>query len=725
MAALPNHISTRDLAALLRITERAVRLRADRGQWPRVYMRGQGGHSYHYLTAGLSAEIRATMLKHIDTAPSHPAANAGRACALNLHRQITEADKANRQAKEAGLAAFNLLPPARKQQALAREQILKARDAFIIAADLPKKQGSKLFVREYGAGTLDLPEWVIKAAGSRKGTPTLSWPTLHRWEKAYAEEGLAGLAGGYKPGRKTALPDHMSKFIEAMLVKFPHATIPHITNGLKARFAGQAMPSSAAVRRFVKTWKQKNANLYLYLTNPDAWKNKHLAAFGKADEIITRLNQLWEFDSTPGDIMLTDGRHTLIGVIDVYSRRAKIHVSPTSKSAAVAALTRKALLDWGVPETAKTDNGADYVSEHLVRVFESLEIHQHLCTAFSPEEKPHIERFFGTLARDLVELLPGYIGHSVAERKAIEARRSFAQRLMRCGDDPVEINMTADQLQQILDRWCHAVYHQNPHNSLGGKTPAQTAREWTAPIRRISDPRTLDILLSPAPDNHGLRTIQKKGVKIDNAWFVAPELAPLIGEQVFVLLDATDYGTIYVFTLESDDSRTYLCTAVNPERTGHDRAQIAARAKAVQKQFISEGSKQLKKAARQAAVAAIGTEILEYREHQIANIREFPKPDEEHLTDDMGQAARVVDDLHRKALGPQPIEITAEQEASASRLIDMNQARMNSRPLPATAQEKYEQLCDDLRAGMDVSDADLAFMKRHELWLETGERATY
>lgn len=37
-------------------------------------------------------------------------------------------------------------------------------------------------------------------------------------------------------------------------------------------------------------------------------------------------------------------------------------------SAAISALLRRAILDWGVPEAIKTDNGSDYVSNHIVRV---------------------------------------------------------------------------------------------------------------------------------------------------------------------------------------------------------------------------------------------------------------------------------------------------------------------------------------------------------------------
>ena len=161
------------------------------------------------------------------------------------------------------------------------------------------------------------------------------------------------------------------------------------------------------MRRFVAKWRHANKSLIQYVTSFDQWRSNHMIALGKADEPVTRLNQIWEFDSTPGDVMLTDGRYSLIGVIDVYSRRAKLHVTPTSKSAAIAALTRRAILDWGVPETAKTDNGSDYVSAHMVRVFESLGNRTDPVPAFSPGRKTaHRTLFLDRAARHLRTACP-------------------------------------------------------------------------------------------------------------------------------------------------------------------------------------------------------------------------------------------------------------------------------------------------------------------------------
>lgn len=709
-------ITSKSLSDVLGVSERTVQKRAKDCEWAYVCQQSKSGRPSHmYLFSALPDEVQAAAYFRMN---ARPAGQAGIARARELAEQAAMARSAREAALADGLARYAKLPKKRQRLADARMAVLQARDGFVAATDMAKKRATHLFIKEFAAGNVQLPQWVSDAIGPRG----LSWATLYRWERAYQECGLAGLAGRTGKKRGTSLSAEQRSFVEAMLVKFPHATIPHIKNGMAARFDGASIPSDSSIRRFVQRWKRENASLFLYLTNPDAWKNANMLAVGDASESVSRLNQIWEYDSTPGDVMLTDGRHSLIGVIDIYSRRAKLLVSPTSKSAAIAALTRRALMDWGVPESVKTDNGSDYVSKHLVRVFESLQIAQILCTPFSPEQKPHIERFFHTFSHGIVELLPGYIGHSVPDRQAIEARRSFAQRLMSQGDDPVEINMTAEEFQRFCDRWCAAVYEQNPHSSLNGMTPLDMARQWRAPVRRIEDERALDLLLLPAPDNDGIRTIGKKGIKVEGDYFIAPEIGPYVGRQVFCLIDQADYGTIYVYVLQDDGSKTYLCKAVNPLRTGHDRAEIAAKARAVQNRFMAEGRKRLKAAARQAGVDAIGEEILSYRESQRAKMREFPKPSEKYTTPDLEQAALAVEDVRREQMGPQPYGISPDQDTAAGELIDMV-ARRNDRPLPATAQEKYEQLQEDLAAGADLSDAELAFMKRHEMWLENGDEA--
>src|SRR5690606_13911862 len=233
-------------------------------------------------------------------------------------------------------------------------------------------------------------------------------------------------------------------------------------------------------------------------------------AQGSASEHVIGLNQLWEFDSTPADLMLTDGRHTILGVIDVYSRRTSFVVMPTSDSKGVAKVIRRAILNWGVPETAKTDNGADYKSRWIKHVFRGLGIDQQFCPPFQGWKKPHIERVFRTFAHDIAELLPGFIGHNVAERKAIEARKSFSDRLFK-KDQLIDVTMTSADLQQFCNDWLQYEYHARKHECLGC-SPNDMVASYNGSIRTVSDERLLDVLLSePA----GTRTVTKTGIKLN------------------------------------------------------------------------------------------------------------------------------------------------------------------------------------------------------------------
>jgi putative transposase len=129
-------------------------------------------------------------------------------------------------------------------------------------------------------------------------------------------------------------------------------------------------PSYDQVMRFQKTWIAEHRELYLQATNPDAWKNQCMLAYGSCSEDVHGLNDRWEMDATPADWLLldTDGqqkRHTVSVIIDVWSRRMLVVVARTPRTVTHCTALRLALLLWGVPTEILTDNGQDYQSEHI------------------------------------------------------------------------------------------------------------------------------------------------------------------------------------------------------------------------------------------------------------------------------------------------------------------------------------------------------------------------
>jgi len=629
--------------------KRLVHLEAERRAWRRRTVAVRGGQRVEYLVDALPAETRSALC-------GSPA---------KARAALRELDAA--RGRQSSLASLTGASPESQRRVDARLAVVNAFRRFHRESGLSKVAAQYAFCEGYARGELEVEPWV------REEVSRVSPRSLQRWERQLSDEGVSSLAGRYGNRRGSGKVDtqpELRRFVEAMLTQHPHATAKHVHRAARARFASVAgieLPSVRALERWMRRWREEHVELSLAVSNPDAWKSRYMVAYGSASEDVSRLNQRWEMDSTPADVMLSDGRHSIIGVVDVYSRRAKLLVSKTSRATAIAALIRRALLDWGVPESIKTDQGADYTSRHIGRVVTALEIDHLLCEKFAPWLKPHVERFFRTFAHDLVELLPGYIGHDVAERQAIEARRSFADRLMSRGD-VIDVRMSANEFQAICDRWCEAVYHHETHRGLG-KSPFEAAAAWRGRVRRVEDERALDVLLAEAPGD-GARTVRKTGIHIDGLTYMAPELSDLAGQRVRVLYDPHDLGRVYVFGAEG-----FVCVAECPEVTGISRREVAAHARERQRQRVQEARRALKAAARHERVKDVAEEMLAASERRAQNLVSFPQPAERHDTDELAAAAQAVQARDAMDEPPAPAAVDAEAQ---ERVVQM--MREDERP---------------------------------------------
>ena len=342
------------------------------------------------------------------------------------------------------------------------------------------------------------------------------------------------------------------------------------------------LPSVRTIQHWTKQWKEKNKVLWAHLRDPDAARGRYGASVGRADEGVNSLNALWEIDATKADVLLSDGqRHTILGIIDVWSRRMLLHVTRTSPSTAVCTALRRAILAWGVPGAVRCDNGKEFISHHTRTALTDLGIEQKTAPPFQPERKPFIERALGTFSHDLLELLPGFCGHDVSDRQAIRSRRSFSARFGQ--GENAEGRLSPEAFQEFCDKWC-ALYASRPHQGLGGLTPASRASSWIGPVRMIEDEHALDILLSE-PAQGGVRTVHKKGISVGGLWHVAADLGAYIGRRVRIRLDEGDAGKIFVFSTDG----TFLCEAVCPKRAGVSRRQLAQATRKVQGEDAAQG----------------------------------------------------------------------------------------------------------------------------------------
>ncbi len=540
--------------------------------------------------------------------------------------------------------AFTSAGSVQQSKAEARAALVRAADRFRAAQGLPQAASDNAFIGLYQSNRVDVPAWI------REIVPSASIGSLRRWRKRLRRGGLGGLVARHGQHRKgSGLIDRqpaLVDLIKGMLASYPHAGAGHIMQALRARFGendGITLPSPRGLQRWLAAWKAAHPQLHAALVDPDKARSQYLAAVGNASENVSRLNQLWELDSSPGDIILADGqRHALIGVIDVYSRRLKLQVAQSSSTRGIAAVMRRAILDWGVPEAVKTDNGKDYTSRHMTRLLDSLGIEHKICPPFSPEKKPHIERAFGTFTRDLLELLPGFTGHSVAERQGVRNRQGKntnplwgtpKQDLNKPGGTPageykngrpqtVIKSLTPQEFQQFCDRWCDDVYAHNAHGGLNGVTPFARAAQFNGAVRKIENERALDIALMPPPTGSEWRVVGKRGVSVSNGFYIHPELAAFMGRRVRVALDDADFGAIYLF----DEDGQFICRAEDAATLGADRREVAHKTKQKQKEIVNQGLKELRKTAKQVKAQ----EILTVCSSQADGLAAFPSPIETH-----------------------------------------------------------------------------------------------
>jgi len=461
-----------------------------------------------------------------------------------------------------------------------------------------------LFSRAYNLAEIPVSKAV------RDAFPKVSPRSVQRWVTWYEDGNFEALVdrrnGSDKKGKNTfSAQPLLAAYAKKIMLERPGIKTEQLHELLKTAAIDQETgevlfqaPSYTQVYRFQKAWIEENGDLYLQATNPDAFKNSVMLAFGSYSEEVTEYNQRWEMDATPADWLLLDAdgkkrRYTVSVIVNVWCRRMIVVVSRTPKTETHCIALRQALLAWGVPKQIVTDNGADYQSEHFKRVLKALGIDHLTRNPFSPEEKPHVERGIGTLNHSILELLPNFAGHSVADRKAIEARRSFAERLAKKGElvdfaDVMDGSCTGDTLQKSINTWLKGCYEHNEHGGLK-TTPFLRASSWTGDVRRIENERSLDLLLARPAGNNGRRTLQKKGINLDGTWFIAPELASIEMGSQLDLFETEDLGKIVVYY-----RKNFLCIAQAPERTGVSRAEIAVKADLIQKDRLKTARKTIK-----------------------------------------------------------------------------------------------------------------------------------
>lgn len=604
-------------------------------------------------------------------------------------------------------------PPAAAEGRDARMALVAAATKFARDGRLSWATALPAFAELYNARRIETADWI------RDNIPQLSSRSLRRWRAILRKRGSGALAvdrGAARRGKgvlEAAEEGRVKLFCLALMARQPHLSAQHIRAMVADEFPELTPPSIRTFQLRLATWKRTHRVALTHITNPDVYKSCYRAAARGGSNQATRLNELWMIDSSPADVLCVDGRHSLYLAIDVFSRRVTIAITRTPRAAAVGLLMRRAILAWGVPERVKTDNGSDFRAKTTQRLFASLGIEVETAAPFSPEQKGHVERAIGTLQRDLMPLMPGYIGHCVADRKVIEARKAFARRIGDTDERAFCVELNARELQDYCDRWAADRYARRPHEGLKGRTPFDVAAADGGALRMIADVHALDMLLAPVAGKNGLRTVTKSGVRIEHAHYLTPSILP--GQEVLVRMDAADMGRAFLFT---PDGSAYLGEAVCPELAGVDPAAAIAQARAEQKRILDDGAADIRKRMRAIKPRDMADKVLRQSAREAGTLAALPKRNEIYATPALEAAREAARPRAGKTdienVGDTAVAMLARVEAGLSGARSHASAA-NVAPLrtAATEQQRFRYALDLQRAlarNDEISNADAIWL---------------
>jgi transposase InsO family protein len=225
----------------------------------------------------------------------------------------------------------------------------------------------------------------------------LSPHTLYGWRKKFEEEGPAGLEAR-KPGapKGSRMPEETRRAVLMMKVSHPDWGVDRLHDMLLRTEGYQASAGAIAL-----VLKEEG---YVVEDVPTRkHPEKKVRRFERA-----RPNQLWQTDLFTFLLKRENRRVYLVAFLDDHSRFVTgfgLHAS--SSGALVREAFEGAVANYGLPEEVLTDQGPQYYTwrgkSAFTKLLEKRGVKHLVARAKSPTTLGKIERYWGTLWRELVE----------------------------------------------------------------------------------------------------------------------------------------------------------------------------------------------------------------------------------------------------------------------------------------------------------------------------------
>jgi putative transposase len=417
--------------------------------------------------------------------------------------------------------------------------------------------------------------------------------TLYVWRANYKSDGLAGLVDARSERRESGLSaKHADPFLTYVRHLFEHENRRsmrwcHDHAILKAKESHWTPSSYVVTKRYLRALPK--AELILRRDGPKSFNDqcvpniKRVYADLKSNEVWVsdhhQLDVLVKIDERlnagTGEMEPVYGRPWLTVWMDCRSRKIvawTIRVEDPATDVIIATW-RRGVKEWGVPEVAFTDNGADYLAqvftgeskkarqkrlfskrkihvEHdqvkLGGIFAACHVQEHWrAWPFHGQSKP-VERFFRTVCLRFSVEFETYCGSSPDTKPAgLYAHMGESGRLERG---------LAPELSEFIDAfgdWLECDYHQHYHRGDGMEEfiGPDDAYAKCLVTKQTMDPQTLDVVCQPAI---GPLPVTQDGVTHQGITYGRGQLMNHFGRKVRIRLGNT-VNSVSVWSLDDKE----------------------------------------------------------------------------------------------------------------------------------------------------------------------------
>lgn len=248
---------------------------------------------------------------------------------------------------------------------------------------------------------------------------------------------------------------------------------------------------------------------------------------------------LVEIDSHQLDLIIIDNeklevknRPWITVAIDIYTRmQVGFYISENPPNAySTLQVIKKMVTTFGVPDVIVPDNGSEFINNSVLALARELQITLTPSQVKTPDNKPHIERFFRTIAQNFIQKIGGTTFSNRYHIEEYESKKYAA--------------LTLEQTESCIIDWLE-IYKKTVHSGIN-RIPLAKYNEATKSYRPIVIEEDYADFICRIPH---FRTISNGQIQYENLFYYSHALKTLENKglkKVIIYVNESDLSKIYV-----------------------------------------------------------------------------------------------------------------------------------------------------------------------------------